>query len=237
MNPTSKKLIVLVSFAIAMAFLETAVVVYLRALYYPGGFTFPLRNLPPTIAVTELLREAATVVMLVAIGFLSGKTKLQRFAYFCWSFAIWDLFYYVFLYLLLAWPQSVFTWDILFLIPLPWFGPVWAPCLVSILMLFGAGYIIYQTEKNHTPRINKTDWLLLIAGACVTIYSFMHDFISTLPLAAHLSNKTDVLQHAASYVPLHFELAIFFVGFSAMCLPVLKHFIYKPLITTSNEIN
>ena len=114
----SKKVSYVLLYAIAMALLETAVVVYLRELYYKDGFAFPLRNLPATIAITELLREAATVVMLVAIGFLCGKNKLQRFAYFCLAFAVWDIFYYVFLYVLLSWPQSLFTWDILFLIPL-----------------------------------------------------------------------------------------------------------------------
>lgn len=237
MKSISKKISYLLLYAIAMALLETAVVVYLRELYYKDAFAFPLRNLPATIAITELLREAATILMLIAIGFLCGKNKLQRFAYFCLAFAVWDIFYYVFLVLLLSWPQSLFTWDILFLIPLPWYGPVWAPCLISVLMLIGAGYIIYQTEKNYTPHISAIDWLFLIAGACITIYSFVCDFINTLPVSSRLSNSQDVLKHVEAYVPQHFELFIFFLGFAAMLFPVLKHLIYKPLITTTNEIN
>ena len=237
MTSLSKKVSYVLLYAIAMALLETAVVVYLRELYYKDGFAFPLRNLPATIAITELLREAATVVMLVAIGFLCGKNKLQRFAYFCLAFAVWDIFYYVFLYVLLSWPQSLFTWDILFLIPLPWYGPVWAPCLVSTLMIIGSGYIIYQTEKECSPQIIASDWLLLIAGACVTIYSFVRDFINTLPATSRLTDPLDVLLHVGSYVPQQFEFLVFFLGFAMMSFPVLKHLIYKPLKKTTNEIN
>ena len=114
-------------FAIAMGFLETAVVVYLRVLLYPGGFSFPLAIMPHSLAIIEIYREAATLVMLIGIGYLSGKNGTTRFAFFLYAFAVWDLFYYVFLKIFIHWPESWMTWDILFLIPTNWVGPVVAP--------------------------------------------------------------------------------------------------------------
>src|SRR5258706_13054156 len=104
-------------FSIAMGFLEAAVVVYLRKIYYPEGFRFPLAMMDPQLATIELLREASTVIMLAGVGILAGRSPQQRLALFFAAFSIWDLLYYVFLKLLLRWPESFFTWDILFLIP------------------------------------------------------------------------------------------------------------------------
>ena len=112
-----KKIIWIVLLSIAMAYLESAVVIYLREIYYPEGFAFPLTPIKTTIAITEFWREVATLVMLLGIGILTGKASAQRLAFFLLSFAIWDIFYYVFLYLTLGWPSSLLTWDLLFLIP------------------------------------------------------------------------------------------------------------------------
>ena len=129
-----KKLITITAFAIAMGFLESAVVVYMREILYPEGFAFPLSPIPVSLAVTELLREVATMVMLVTIGVIAAKRFSTGFAWFIYSFAIWDIFYYVFLKLLLGWPESVLTWDVLFLIPTIWTGPELLPVLVSLTM-------------------------------------------------------------------------------------------------------
>src|SRR6201998_1661345 len=107
----------LTAFSIAMGFLETAVVIYLRKLYYPHGFQFPLVPIDNDIAMVEFLREAATIIMLLGIGIIAGKNTSQKFGIFIYCFAVWDIFYYVFLKLLLGWPESLFTWDILFIIP------------------------------------------------------------------------------------------------------------------------
>src|ERR1044072_1842951 len=132
MNSLPKTIAWISLFAISMGFLESSVVIYLRELYYPSGFQFPLQPIPMAIARVEFFRELATLIMLIGVGILSGKTRLQRFAYFVLAFGIWDLFYYLFLYLFIGWPQSLATWDILFLIPVPWVGPVWAPCLLCL---------------------------------------------------------------------------------------------------------
>ena len=97
MKQQTKVLIWLTLFSIAMGFMETAIVVYLRELYYPKGFQFPLTVIPSNIALVEFLREAATLIMLIGIGIVAGKNKPQRFAFFIYCFAIWDIFYYVFL--------------------------------------------------------------------------------------------------------------------------------------------
>ena len=122
-------------YAIAMGYIEAAVVVYLRDLYYPGGFRFPLASFPEAMAPVEIARETATLVMLGAVGTLAGKRFWERFGWFIIAFGVWDIAYYGWLKVLLDWPASLFEPDILFLIPSSWVGPVIAPVLVSVLMI------------------------------------------------------------------------------------------------------
>jgi hypothetical protein len=93
-------LLVVSLFSIAMGLFESAVVIYMREILYPEGFGFPLSPVQPDMMLTELLREGATIIMLLGIGFLAGRNTSERFAWFLYSFAIWDIFYYVFLRLL-----------------------------------------------------------------------------------------------------------------------------------------
>ena len=222
-------------FSIAMGFLETAVVVYLRAIYYPGGFDFPLVNMNNTIALTELGREAATIIMLAGIGILTGKNPTQRFAFFLYSFAIWDIFYYVFLKVLLDWPASLFTWDILFLIPFPWVGPVICPCIISLSMILLAIVLIYFNEKNPSLKINSREWLLFITGSVVVILSFIIDcyqfILSYKPLPSPVLGegsgvRSDTLTAIAHYIPLHFDWWIFCVG-QALILGAISLFFFR----------
>ncbi len=146
-------------FAIAMGYVESAVVVYLRALYYPDGFVVPLQvgfpyirftripdfegRIPPHILRTEIGREVATIVMLVTLAWLAGANPVQKLAVFLLAFGVWDIFYYVFLRVLIGWPRSLRTLDVLFLIPVPWIGPVWLPVSISLVMvLIGAGLLL-----------------------------------------------------------------------------------------------
>jgi len=174
----STNLIWITFFAIAMAFVESAVVVYLRELYYPEGFNFPLVLLPGRIALTEFLREIATLIMLLGIGFLAGRNFRQRFAWFIYSFAIWDIFYYVFLKLILDWPSSWLTWDILFLIPVIWTGPVLAPVLVSLTMIILSSIILYFEQRPEQYVIHRPVIFLVILGSVLIIVSFILDFSS-----------------------------------------------------------
>src|SRR5674476_343996 len=129
-------------FSVAMGMLESSVVIYLRELYYPAGFQFPLKATSYIVAVTEIFRELATLIMLLGIGVLAGKNKHERFAWFIYSFAIWDIFYYLFLFLIINWPVSLLDWDVLFLLPVMWVGPVWSPVLLSLLMIILAQSIL-----------------------------------------------------------------------------------------------
>src|SRR5690349_12153523 len=99
-----RTMIWLTAFIIALVFLESAVVIYLRRLYYPQGFAFPLVPIPPDIGMIEFLREAATMIMLLGIAVIGGRNTAQRFALFIYSFAVWDIFYYVFLKIFDHWP-------------------------------------------------------------------------------------------------------------------------------------
>ena len=162
-------------FFIAMAFLESAVVVYLRALYYPEGFDFPLVPMSDTLVITEVWREAATLIMLLAPAALVTRSALERFAWFCFGFGIWDIFYYVWLKVLLDWPDGLASRDLLFLIPVPWVGPVWAPCVISLGMIALALTILRGRSKWAGMRVGGVSWSLLVAGSMLMILSFTLD--------------------------------------------------------------
>jgi hypothetical protein len=167
-------------FAIAFAFVESSVVVYLRQIFYPGGFAFPLKpGITSQIAV-EVFREFATIVMLVAVGIIAGRTRWQRFSYFLIGFGVWDVFYYVWLRVILDWPVTLVDWDILFLIPIPWIGPVIAPILVSLTMIGGGWLILRKEEESGSFRASWTAIVLSILGSAVVLVSFVLDTDATL---------------------------------------------------------
>ena len=139
-----RRLTALFLYAAAMAFVESAVVVYLRALYPRRGFT----AVSPLIYRIEVLREAATILMLLAVAYLAFETLTLRVATFFWIFAVWDVSYYVFLKLLLGWPASLGTYDVFFLIPVPWVGPVWLPLVLS-LAVFIAASVAFTRLPSH----------------------------------------------------------------------------------------
>jgi len=179
-NHLIPKLLWLAIFAIAMAFIESAVVVYLRAIFYPDGFKFPLKAITDHKIVIEVFREAATLFMLLSVTFLAGKKRWERFAYFMFLFGVWDVFYYIWLKVLLNWPASLFDWDILFLIPLPWISPVIAPVSVSLLMIIFSILISRSIHKGFgfNPRLLSS--ILALSGITLILYSFMHDINATL---------------------------------------------------------
>lgn len=213
------------AFAVAMGFLESAVVVYLRALYYPGGFTFPLVPMDTGIVLTELLREFATLVMLLAPGALIAKGRMERFAWFCWAFAVWDLFYYVFLKLLLGWPESIFTWDVLFLLPTVWVGPVLAPCMVSLGMLGLAAVILHGRDHRPDYAPARLQWTLLIGSGVIMLYTFMSDPVRYLralgPVRGVESTGVSAL---AGYVPVTFQWPLFLFACAMASVAVFSMF-------------
>ena len=177
---TSQKILWVAVFAASFALVESAIVVYLRSLYYPGGFSLPLRVISKHHYWVELSRELATIIILASVGFLAGPSRWQKFAYFMMAFGIWDIFYYIWLKVTLNWPDSVFDWDVLFLVPVPWIGPVIAPVLISVLMVL-AGLFILRADTAELPfRPNRWSWIFSLAGTFVALLSFTRDFEATL---------------------------------------------------------
>ncbi|MCE2963227.1 MAG: hypothetical protein ACK5UE_08300 [Chitinophagales bacterium] len=195
-----KKSFHLIIFFISMALLESAVVVYLRELYYPNGFMFPLSPMKSVIILTELARELATIIMLWTMGYIAGRNFSTRFAWFIIGFGIWDIFYYVFLYIFIQWPATLVDWDILFLIPLPWYGPVIAPCLISVLMIIFGGLILYFNQKNKVIWKMRT-LLLFLFGCVMGLSSFMEEFIRTLKYNDAIDLAQNILIHSQSFIP------------------------------------
>jgi len=221
----NKTIFWLTLFSIAMGFLETAVVVYLRKLYYPNGFEFPLVVIDYDIAIVEFWREVATIIMLIGIGIMAGKNALQKFVFFLYSFAIWDIFYYVFLKVFLDWPESLFTWDILFLIPLPWVGPVIAPCIIALEMVVLTFVVIHFQEKGLEVKIKWKESLLMITGSVIVLISFMWDYFMYINKnnvsAWSLSSKTDMFKEIEQYVPMAFNWVLFLIGAALILIPIL----------------
>ena len=206
-------------FAFAMGLLETIVVVYLRELYYPGGFNFPLAEFSPWLLKVELLRETVTVIMLISVGILAGKTMIRSFAFFLYAFAVWDIAYYIGLKLLIDWPASLFTWDILFLIPVAWVGPVISPVLCSIAMIVLAGTIIKMDNLHHKPVVSSLEWMLLILGSMVVFSAFIQDY-SMLILKA--DSTAEFRQAVTKYIPHKFNWYLFFTGFLVICSGIIS---------------
>ena len=181
---TITRFVIAVVFGIAFAYIESAVVVYLRVIFHPDGFTFPLNNVNTilqhkALLLTEIGREAATIVLIFTGAWLFGRNHRQRFAYFLTIFAVWDIFYYVWLKVFSAyfkaipkWPQSIMDWDILFLIPVAWAGPVLAPVLVSIILLAFAMIILYRDSRGRPIRAGCIDWLGFITAGAIVVVSF-----------------------------------------------------------------
>jgi hypothetical protein len=169
------------AYAVAMAYVESAIVVYLRRLYYPKGFDFPLVIIDVPTLLIEVGREAATIVMLATVGLAAGRTKVGKCAYFLYLFGVWDIFYYVWLKVFLDWPASLFTWDVLFLIPVPWVGPVLAPVTVALTMIGMALVLLYLEQRGAVLPAGKTVWLAQIVASLIVIVSFTMDVVPRLP--------------------------------------------------------
>ena len=171
-----KNIILVGIFAIAMAYLESAVVVYLRAMY---GIEDIIRDINLTFdayTIIEIGREAATVVMLAFVALLAGNNWPKKIGYFFLSFGVWDIFYYIWLYIFIQWPKSLLEWDILFLIPLPWWGPVIAPILISILLI-SIGFLFINDFKF---KVTWIEWTAFGFSIILILLTFMEDSISAI---------------------------------------------------------
>jgi hypothetical protein len=206
-----KKLLSVSIFIIAMAYLESAIVVYLRGLY---GIEVLLRDInltPDKYTFIEIGREAATIVMLVTIALIAGNSKPKKWGYFFLSFGLWDIFYYIWLYILIQWPQSLLEWDILFLIPLPWWGPVLSPVLISLLLI-SIGYLLIGEVKF---KITGLDWSIIILSIVILLFTFVEDSINII-----LTGVGDITQ----IKPAKFNWALFLIAFSSWVIITIKVF-------------
>jgi hypothetical protein len=167
-------------YAVAMAYVESAVVVYLRALYYPHGFDLPLLPMPPAMVTIETGREAATLIMLLGVAALASADRWEWFLAFCVSFGVWDIFYYAWLWIFVRWPPSLFAWDLLFLIPVPWIGPVLAPVLVSGALVAGSLRLLHLKAQGVRLGFAAGVWTMAVTGGLLVLGSFVIDFASVL---------------------------------------------------------
>ncbi len=172
-----RRLLIAVVFSMAFGYIESAVVVYLRALFHPNGFTFPMEVFDVTpegkrLVLTEVGREAATLVLIATAAWLFGNLLQERIAYFLIIFAVWDISYYVWLKVLLDWPASLMDWDILFLIPMVWASPVLYPVLASLAMFAFAVVILYRCAHGRPLTVTYVDWLGWSASLLIITVSF-----------------------------------------------------------------
>ncbi|WP_346863638.1 hypothetical protein [uncultured Draconibacterium sp.] len=219
--------IALFVFALAMGILEAIVVVYVRELYYPNGFVFPLKTLPKHIVAIEIIRELSTLLMLGSVAWIAGKNGLKRLSAFLFLFGIWDIVYYIALKVFLNWPESFFTWDILFLIPITWVGPVLAPLICSFLMILMALLFDYYQSKRRLYKLTIAELLLLFAGSAVIFISFTIDFgliiwrgnFSTGFFS--LPENEEFTQIVSTWIPGDFLWGVFGTGILSICAAIL----------------
>jgi hypothetical protein len=200
-----------VVFAVAMAYVESACVLYLRTLYcgidpaVRGGRA--VSPLVPNYLGVEVGREAATMVMLAAVGWVAGRRPAARFGYFVAAFGVWDVWYYLWLRVFSGWPAGPLDWDVLFLIPLPWWGPVITPAIIACEMAAGGLALAWLADVRGTVRRSSGGLALFGAGIVILLVAFMWDAL--LGLAGL---RSAVAVAAGSPLPARFPWEVFLAG-------------------------
>lgn len=214
-NPTHfSRWLTVVVFAVAMAWVESAVVFYLRT-HVDRIVPHQPDPLPiiGALGPVELGRELATLVMLFTVGVLAGGCWRARLGYLFLAFGVWDLFYYAFLKVMCGWPQSLLDWDVLFLLPLPWWGPVLAPMLIAGLMILW-GTLASQFERPRLSGVTDASvWVLCFLGVALALYVFMAD-------ALRVSGGG--IEAIRNVLPTQFNWALFLAALALMATPVAK---------------
>lgn len=197
------RLIWLTLFSIAMAHVEAALVVHLRTIYYADNplEIFPLVILSQRDLAIELAREAATLVMLLTVALLAEKGFIRVLAAFFYVFGLWDICYYLWLKLMIGWPQSWLEWDVLFLIPWPWFGPWITPAMIALIFVCWGGWTLYQKTHRRFTWVSST---LVMLGIALSLTAFL------LPGAALLPGGTDAFRN---FRPAEFPWFLFAAGY------------------------
>jgi hypothetical protein len=161
----------------------------------------------------ELVREAATLVMLLAVGGIAGRTRTTRLGYTAMAFGIWDIFYYVFLKIIYDWPKSLFDWDILFLIPLPWWGPVIAPVSIAVLMIVWGTLVTLDGVRDPVPAGTSIWWRVNALGTALALYVFMADSFHAVSRGVTVPGTV---------LPTDFNWPLFALAVTLMAAPVAQ---------------
>ena len=213
MRDLLKRLGVVSAYAIGMAWVESAVVVYLRVLV---GRVDPYQVDPLPLSVglgwIEMVREAATLIMLWAVGWLAGRTWRGRAGYSLIAFGTWDIFYYIFLVPMSGWPHSILDWDVLFLLPLPWWGPVLAPVLISLLLIIGGALAALGEQFGEPAWPRWWAWALNVAGVGLALYTFMETALRMLPLGEEAVRQG---------LPASFNWPLFSLALALLAVPLV----------------
>lgn len=172
------------AFALAFGWIEGSVVVYLRDIYTHqllapstadfAGLPATLVSIPSRLLAVEVAREAATMILLAAVAWLGAREPAARIGAFLMAFGVWDLSYYGTLHVVLGWPETLRVWDILFLIPLPWVAPVWAPALVAVLFVAAGAWLFWTPDRDR--RVGWRDAGVFTAAALLTIGAFLAEW-------------------------------------------------------------
>jgi hypothetical protein len=200
-----------------MAYVESAVVVYLRRIF---GIADLIRSAPrfdPTLGSIELGRELATLVMLAAVARVAGKRLQSSLGFGLFAFGVWDIFYYIWLVLFIGWPRGLLDPDLLFLIPLPWWGPVLSPGLIAVAMAAFGALAVVAEDRGLRLRVSALDAALLALGSLAMLYAFMADAIAILPADA---------RRLSSLRPGSFDWPVFLAGWATAVFAagrVLRH--------------
>jgi hypothetical protein len=191
----ARALAALLLFGVSFGYVEAAVVVYIRMIVdpirhklhpdAPSSALFPVlrldeieAELPDTRRALrmELARELATMLMLASAGLAVGRNPRQVFAAFLVAFGVWDIAFYASLRVLIDWPETLLTWDLLFLLPVPWTGPVIAPMIVAASMIATGATVLARELAVRPFRMSWADWALVAAGGAVVVVAFCWDY-------------------------------------------------------------
>jgi hypothetical protein len=209
--------VTVVTFALGMAWVEAACVYYLRVLVdriQPYQLN-PLA-MHGSLGGVELVREVATLVMLITVGMLAGRTRAARLGYAAVAFGVWDIAYYVFLRMMTGWPASLMDWDILFLLPLPWWGPVLAPVSIAVLMIVGGTVVSAHADRDSrqpaVPILSRAMHASAWLGIGLALYVFMADALRAVGQTGQVGEA----------LPIAFDWPVFAIAFVLMAVPTGK---------------
>jgi len=171
-----KKLSYLTLFAISFAFVIGVTVYYFRLHFYAPQFSFPINWKEGLPFYTLFGRQLASLMVIFLLAWLSGKNLKQKIAAFLYVFGVWDIFYYLSLYIICRWPNSFLTNDLLFVIPLPWTGPVLAPMVVSLVLISLGVTLFFLDKKSMQLNSPFILWVFEIVSGGFIVLSFLWNF-------------------------------------------------------------